>query len=173
MRRKRAVLLIAVLLAAAVAKGQTPPKEQGGDLRSELTKLNKSVREIADLLAKQAEGQKLDLLMKRIELSSTRVGQMEQRLRSLQTERTDLEEQRQGMEMQLQELQASAESGASEVSRAELEAALGRAESHRKHFASRLQAVGQELTELEGRLSSQQEELRGWQRFVDKRLSSF
>lgn len=172
MRRKTTLLFIGILLAAG-ASAQTVPSTPDGDLPAELARLTKSVREIADLLAKQTETQRLDLFMKRIELSSARVGQLEQSLRSLQSERTSLEEQSQGMELELQRLQAHAESGGTEVPHAELESATKRAEALRKRFGSRLQALGQEIAELEGRLSTQREELREWQRVVDRRLSSF
>ena len=42
-----------------------------------------------------------------------------------------------------------------------------------KRLAPRIQALGQEIAALEGSLATEQEDLRGWQRLLDKGLNSF
>jgi hypothetical protein len=162
-----------VLLVAGAALAQTPPTPADGDVRAELAKLNQAVREIAALLAKQTEGQKLELLMKRVELASSRAGASEARLRSLQSEKTNLEEERVQFEARTKEITERLESETSETARTEMEMFLRRSQAEGKRLAGRLQSVSQEVSELENLVASQREEAREWQRTLDRRLSGF
>ena len=164
--------LFPVLLLAATPESLPQSTPSGtADISGELAKLNQAVREIADLLAKQSEGQKLDLLMKRLDLASAKATQLEQRQRSLQAEKTSIEDQRNQIDGAIKEFQAQAQTQASESRRPELQAAVDRAEIQLKGFASRLQSLSQEIAETETQLAAQREELKEWQRTIDRRLS--
>jgi predicted nuclease with TOPRIM domain len=101
----------------------------------ELAKLNKAVREIADSLAKQAAGQKLDLLMKRIELGSARVGEGEQRLRLLKAETAKVEDEKRKIEAEVQAVQSHFESPPDQTRKPERDAFFAGREADLKRLA--------------------------------------
>jgi chromosome segregation ATPase len=167
------LVLVALFLGATAAPAQSAKTESGSDVSVELAKLNKAVREIADALAKQAAGQKLDLLMKRIELSSSRIGEGEQRLRTLKSETAKAEDEKRKLETEIEMVQAHLESQPDQTRKPERDAFFARGEADLKRLASKLQSLAQETGEAEAALATQREELRQWQGFVDRALTSF
>lgn len=173
MRQVGSVLIAVLLLGASPGSGQPPKTDEGPEISGELAKLNIAVREIADLLAKQSEGQKLELLMKRLELASAKATQSEQRQRSLQSEKTKTEDEKQRTETTLRQIQYQADTQLSPDEKAGLQAATERADVDLKRTTSRLQSLAQEIAEIDAALATQREELRDWQRVLDRGLSSF
>ena len=167
------LVLFALFLGAAAAPAQSAKTDSSSDVSVELAKLNKAVREIADALAKQAAGQKLDLLMKRIELGSSRIGQGEQRLRALKSETANAEDEKRKIETEVQAVQAHFESQPDQTRKPERDAFFAGREADLKRLALKLQSLAQETAEAEALLATQREELRQWQLFVDRALSSF
>jgi chromosome segregation ATPase len=165
--------ILALLVGVTAASGQSPEAKVSPDVSTELAKLNKAVREIADLLAKQTKGQKVDLLMKRLELASSKIGQLEQRERSLQSEKTNAEDETNRIETELKLIQTQADTAASESQRPDLAATLARGEVELKRLADRIQSISQEIGDIENVLATQREELKGWQQVVDRTLGNF
>ena len=162
--------VLAVLLGGSA---EAPGAKASPDLSTELVKLNKAVREIADLLAKQAEGQKLDLLMKRIEMTSSKVAQLEQRVRGIHAERDGAEEEARQLEMQTRQAQDAMSAQTDETRRTELSTSLERLDAAVKRATARGDSLSQELVEVENQLAAQRRELAEWQRVVDRRLGAF
>jgi phage-related minor tail protein len=163
-------MVLALLMGAPAAPASTVPPQAATDVPAELAKLSKAVRDIADLLAKQSEGQKLDLLMKRVELTSTKIAQLEQRQRNLRAEKDGAEDEERQLEAQVKQLQDGIPAQTDEARRGEMSANVERYEAAIKRAAARADAVAGELTDVDSQLATQKRELQQWQNFVDRRL---
>jgi chromosome segregation ATPase len=170
MTHKVPVLLLGFVLGSGVAAALSAQPDSSPDLSSEIAKLNKTVREITDLLAKHAEMQKVDLLMKRVELASAAVGRLEDRLRSMKAERTSVEDERHRLEAELAETRAHADTGELDNRRPEVQGFLARGEENLKRLTARVQAIGSDIADAESLLANQREELRQLQRQLDQAL---
>jgi len=173
MIRRLSSLLLGVFLFSAVASGQVAKPDASADVSDELAKLNKSVREIADLLAKYAEGQKVSLLMKRAELGAANVARLEERLRSLRSEKNNAEDEKQKLESELDAIRGQADSPQFENRRQEVQAYIARGEANAKRLTSRIQAIDAEIGEVEATMTKEREELRQLERQLYRGLTGF
>jgi chromosome segregation ATPase len=162
--------ILALLFGFTVASGQSPDAKVSLDLSTEIAKLNKAVREIADLLAKQTEGQKVELLMKRVELASSKLSQLEQRESSLQSEKMNIEDQAYRLVTEMKLIQDRVPASPDESQRLDLETTLARGEAEGKRLADRVQSLSQQIGDVENQLTAQREELKTWQQVVDRSL---
>ena len=132
----------------------------------ELAKLNATMREVADLLSKQVEQGQLDLLMKRTQMALDQVERAEALLRQAQDERASVEGERARLEGHRDVISAQEKMPA-----AERDAAIAGIEAELKRMAQRQGALDGKIVDLQNRIAEKQDELRGWQALVDRRLS--
>ncbi|MDX1502560.1 MAG: hypothetical protein R3325_09355 [Thermoanaerobaculia bacterium] len=170
---RRRILLLPALMAALApaARGQTAataPAETA--VAAELTKLNATLTDIKTLLERLAETQGLDLLMKRMELSSARVTELESRLRGARAERTSVVDERARLQTNMEAYLAELERRSREDTEGELEAFTLQFEAGLERFEARLRDLDDEIARLENLLDARRRELEDWQGYIDRRL---
>jgi uncharacterized protein (DUF3084 family) len=173
MQNRMLTLLAMLLLLGAPVFGQAAEGEEPLEraaLTTELATLNATLAEIKVLLERITETQGLDLLMKRMELSSTQVVEIEKRLREAESERATVEDENIRLEMNMQAYTVELESGAMEASAEQIEAFTARHEAEVALRESRLRSLDDEIAMLHNRLSTKQRGLEDWQDYVDRRL---
>jgi chromosome segregation ATPase len=90
-----AVLMMALAFpfAGPPVRGQQTPAPDAPDVGEELARMNWTLTRIAEALERQAEGQRLDLSLRRLAVESERVAALERELQGAQATRTGLEDQ--------------------------------------------------------------------------------
>ncbi len=165
MHRLAAVLTLVFSLAAGQAVAQ--PNPEAGSTPAELAKLNGTLREIADLLARQVEQTGLDLLMKRTQLAQTQVERAEAELRAVEAEKASAEEQK----SQLETRRELAATQLEQAQPAEREAVQKMWETELATLNLRLRTADGQIAILQNRIAAASEDLRGWKTLLDRRLS--
>lgn len=169
---KASSVLLGLLLAGGVAVGQAARPEPPPDLMTELATLNKTMREIADLLAQEVGARKVDLLMKRVELASAAIARSEDRVRFLRSERDAVETEKRKLESERDMIRSHRESGGLDGSRQEdVDAYLSRMDADLKRLSSKLQAASADLADAENHLTEERETYRQLQRELDRRIA--
>ncbi len=173
MRYRAPIVLALTLLLAPAARAQPPevarPAEESA-LAGELARLNATLIDIRALLEQITETQGLDLLMKRMELSSAQVMETEKRLRSAESERSSVEDQRASMEASLQSYLARVESGSTKAPTEQLEAFTDQYETRIERLDARMERLDDEIAMLGNLLSAKRRELEDWREHIDRRL---
>lgn len=95
-----------IMAMAGTAMAQESPGS-GTDLVREVAALRKSVEELVSLLDGAVHHQRVELLLKRLELKQRRVSPLEGELRGARQQLNDLENERRHMEGMLEESQAA------------------------------------------------------------------
>lgn len=167
MNRAIATTLLITLLAIP-GQAQPAADAEPDGLTAEVAKLNVTLEEVVKLMRQQVEGQTLDLLMKRIQLSADRVGQTERDLRAAQKQRESYADEKLELEDRMKMFEDQVDRG--HLDETEMEAFTQRLETSLERLEKRLRSSGQEIAELEGSLANQRQDLREWQEFVDQRL---
>jgi len=161
--------LVAVTVAVLMFAGNTilaqDAKLEDASAR-ELAKLNATMREVADLLAKQVAQGHLDLLLKRTQMANDQVERAEAQLRQAQDERASVEAERSRVQSQ-RDMAAQGK-----MPEAERDAILAGTDRELKRLAARQSTLEGQIAELQNRIAERQEEVRGWQALLDRRLSS-
>jgi chromosome segregation ATPase len=157
---------VAVLMIAGhnVLAQEVKPEDASA---RELAKLNATMREVADLLGKQVAHGQLDLLMKRTQMALDQVERAETLLRQAQDERASVEGERARLEGHREVISAQEKMPAEER-----DAAIAGIDVELKRMAQRQSTLEGKIIELQNRIAERQDELRGWQALVDRRLSS-
>lgn len=155
---------VAVLMIAGHNVVAQVAKPEDASAR-ELAKLNATMREVADLLTKQVAQGQLDLLMKRAQMALDQVERAETLLRQAQDERASVEEERSRLEGQREVISAHEKMPAEER-----DANVAGIDVELKRLAQRLSTLETKIVELQNRIAERQDELRGWQALVDRRL---
>lgn len=128
-------------LSASPATAQTVPASR---IESELAGIRASLERIVDLLGAQARRAEGDVLLRRIELKTTRLVPVEERLRRLRGEMSDLAAERRqlgGVAKDMEERAFQAES-----------------EEHREQFVHEIAQLGRALERLDERAAALEEE---------------
>ena len=175
----RAIRLVPVVLLAfvslafttlALAPGsaaQEPFSGDSGQVAAELARLNETLEQVQNLLAQQVETQTLDLLLKRAQLVSGEVAQLDTQLRQARSERDELDDQRIQMQAHLE----AARDSNSDISFEDLEN-MTRYQTIGLHsITRRLTKVDTEIIEVQNRLDNKQRDLDDWRDLLDRRLS--
>jgi chromosome segregation ATPase len=162
MRKAAAVAAVLVIAGHSVLAQVAKP---GDASAQELAKLNAIMREVADLLTKQVANGQLDLLMKRTQMALGQVERSETLLRQAQDERASMEEERSRLEGHREAISAQPKMSAEERN-----SALAGIDVELKRSGQRLNALDTKIVELQNRIAERQDELRGWQALVDRRL---
>ncbi len=168
MNRALFVALLAILLVLpSQAQPATEPEPE--DLTAQITKLNATLEELVGLMRQQVEGQTLDLLMQRIQLSAERVEQTERDLREVQKQNESYADEKLHLEQRLEMFADQVDRGQLEES--EMESITSQLEGALERLVARSRSADREIAELEATLGQQRQDLREWQDFVDDRLS--
>jgi predicted nucleic acid-binding Zn-ribbon protein len=131
----------------------------------ELAKLNATMRQVADLLTKLVAQGQLDLLMKRTQMATDQVERAETQLRQAQDERASVEGERSRLQSQ-RDMTAQGK-----MPEAERDTILAGIDPELKRLAQRQSTLEGRIVELQNRIAERQDELRGWQALLDRRLS--
>jgi chromosome segregation ATPase len=165
--------LTALLGAPTLFGQQAAPQPVAAEVPAQLVKLNQTLAEIADLLERNLEGQRLGLVMARIQLSSGRSARAEEQLATARATRTDLQNQKAKMEGQLQIFADRMDMGQVDMPAEEIEAMADESALQLDLLKRQIKAMDQEIVELENALKRYQRDLDDWQSLIDRRLSDY
>ncbi len=138
------------------------PSPQPGE---QLQQIAEELTNIRVLLERQVENQDLQLLIRRSELVSTEVGDLEKRLLSAKSQLASLEGNQERLEIRLEGLEDSPD-----IPAETLKMILNDATSELAKIAREHDQAENEIITLENRLSSKDQELREWKDILDRSL---
>lgn len=162
------LVLVAMVAAGAPAAAQ---ETEVASLHAELVALNATMKQIAALLERQVEGQKLELVMTRVKLTAETMHRTEDALRAAEAEKASLEEQLEQLQFNYKSYFASLENS-KEVPIEGLTQMRDQFVAQTNRVEARLRAVNPRVAELQNLLASQQTEVQEWQDFADRLLSA-
>ena len=165
--------LAALLGAPAVFGQQAAPQPMAAEVPIQLAKLNQTLAEIADLLERNLEGQRLGLVMARIQLSSGRSARAEEQLATARATRADLQNQKAKMEGQLQIFADRLDMGQVDMPAEEIETMADESALQLDLLKKQIRGMDREIMELENSLTHYQQDLDNWQTVIDRRLSDY
>jgi hypothetical protein len=172
MRRRVLVFLLAPLLAApSYTTAQEP--SQATEVVAQLATMNATLGELLRLIRQGAERQDIDLLMKRVELSSGLVAEAGRRLREVESELSDLENESGNVETKLAMLRLQKDSASSPETVQQFEIMESQSQSQMKKLRERMALLRSEVVGLKADLEANRDELRDWKVTLDKRLTRF
>jgi len=170
-----AASLLAVLIASppgAAAEPQPPAQEPAVEpaaVAAELGQLNATLQRIAGLLERQLQGQRLDLMLKRVEVASRQVNSLEGELGRLQSNRTSLADEHFGMRSRLETLDTEVELS-EPASLPAYEAMIRQIEQGLKHMETRISEMDARILEVENELVRRRGDLQALQDRLDRDL---
>ena len=160
------------LTAALTMPGLTHAQDAAelAGIRQELAQLNETLSALLDAFTRQTEGQKLQLLLQRMEITSQRAATLEAELTSARATRSSLQDQLARSQEHLENFNNELSSGAREISSEEADGynrsmlfEIGRQQESLRDADAR-------IAELENRLATARRELEEWQSYVDREL---
>ncbi len=163
---------VALTLLCVAAVGTTPVDARAQTAASsaaaddQLARIADALESVEDLLAQQLETQTLDLLLKRTQLVSTEVTQLDRQLRQAEASRDDLEDELLRIETQLDAF----ESAGVDIPEEELVAMTIQMEVEQERLVRRLREIESEIAGLDTRLARKQAEMDDWRDILDRRL---
>lgn len=174
-----AVVLAGGALAAAGQEPAAPASAGEASVSDQLARLNVTLKELVALMRQQAGGQRIELLMRQVELKRAKLAPLEAELRSSRAAQ-------EGAESELRQLQLSQEQSVDSIA-AEFEGGDGSpeqreqmekmAEQMGRHFAlqtkltkERLAALEQKIQILESDASAARAEAEHWEAQVEREL---
>lgn len=172
---RRAMWIVALAAAAVLppALAQEEPPAPGRTLQQEMAEVNRTLREIVDLMRLSLERHELDVLIRRLELYSRSLAPREQELRRAQANKESVEQELERMEAfmaQLEEEMArDAETGL-EAPDSGLERQRADFETHQKLLKDRRWNLEQRIIELENDLTDRRRQIEALEEVVDERL---
>ena len=174
LRRLTTMTSLAALLGTTTLFGQdAAPQPVAAEVPAQLAQLNQTLAEIADLLERNLEGQRLGLVMARIQLSSGRSTRAEERLATARATRADLQNQKAKMEGQLQIFADQMELGQVDMRPEQIEVMADESALQLDLLKKRIRGIDREIMELENALARYQQDLDDWQTLVDRQLSDY
>jgi len=172
-RRIQRLLAVAVVVSLpGIAIAQQPAGEtEAAQVLDQLTQINQALKRIADSLEGQLDGQRLDLMLKRLEVSERRVAVLQEQVQEAQASRSLLEDQKARTELQLSEMADRIAAGDLELSDTEAETVVTQMELDLEQSSARIAELDRQLVGLENELTRARKEIRDWQNFVDRELA--
>ena len=168
------MISLAVLFGAPTLFGQeTAPQPVAAEVPAQLAKLNQTLTEIADLLERNLEGQRLGLVMARIQLSSGRSARAEEQLGTARATRADLQNQKAKMEGQLQIFADRLDMGQVDMPAEDIETMADESALQLELLKRRIENLDREIIELENAMTRYQQDLDDWQSLIDRHLSDY
>lgn len=165
--------LTALIGASALVGQEAAPQPIEAEVPVQLARLNQTLSEIADLLERNVEGQRLGLVMARIQLSSERSARAEEQRATARATRADLQNQKAKMEGQLQIFAERMDMGQVDMPAEQIEAMADESALQFKLLEGRIKALDREIIELENALSRYQRDQNDWQALIDRRLRDY
>ena len=171
-RASRLVSAAVVICLPALAGAQQPPVDSdSAQILDRLDQIHHALERIANSLEGQLAGQRLDLMLKRLEVSERRVGPLEEQVRKTRAERSVLADREERARLQLSEMADRMAAGELELSDREAEAVVAQMELDLDQVRSRISELDRQLGTLENELTRVREEIRNWQNTVDRELA--
>lgn len=167
-----ALLVLAYAAAPSYAAAQDPSSPATGII-AELVTMNATLGELLRLHKQAAERDDVELLMKRVELSSSLVGDAAQRLREVESELSDLDNENGNLEMRLSMIRLQKEGASSPETVQQFEIMEAQSQSQMKKLRERVAQLKAEGAGLKTDLEANRDELREWKETLDKRLARF
>lgn len=170
-----ALSLLVVLIASSptVAAQPDPPDQEPTAepiaVAAQLGRLNTTLERIAGLLEQQLQGQRLDLMLKRVDVASRQVDSLEGELARLRSGRSSLTDERFRMQSRLEELAMEVEHSDPEALPA-YEAMTREAERLLKHLDTRIGEMDARILEAENELARHWGDLQALQDRLDREL---
>lgn len=173
MKRFVVVALSLFLFAAATgsAQGQSTPAPQDADVAAALLRINQTLSEIKDLLARQAESQTLDLALRRAAIASTRAADLSRQLREVELDRRSVEEQKARVEENLKMIEAQVESGVMDLDPKMADSLADQTAGQIKRLEARGKDLDLEIVGLRNQVDQARADVRNWQSLLDRRLA--
>lgn len=169
---KRLIYLAIVFCLPAIALAQTPSSDSDtARILERLTQIHGALDRITDSLEGQLAGQRLDLMLKRLEVSERRVAPLEDQVRKIRAERSVVVDREERAKLQLAEMADRLAAGELELSDSQAEAAVAQMELDLEQNRSRISELDGQLAGLENELARVREEIRDWQDYVDRELA--
>jgi chromosome segregation ATPase len=172
-RRVQRLIAVAVVVSLpGIAIAQQPASgSEAAQVLDQLTEINLTLKRIADSLEGQLDGQRLDLMLKRLEVSERRVAALQEQVQKGQASRSLLEDQKARAELQLSEMADRLAAGKLELSDTEAETVVTQMELDLEQLSSRISELDRKIAGLENELTRAREEIRDWQDYVDRELA--
>lgn len=164
------VLAGAALLAASAAPALSAQGSAGdGSARlvEEMAALNESMREAVDLLKKHLEAQKMQLLMRRIEIRHGGLISVEEELRKSRNEQDSVMQEIDQLESSLGSLDQRIEDDDGLPQAREWRMMRSEMESRAKSLKDRLYELDQKVIDLENELTDRRSEIKEWEELID------
>lgn len=164
-KRRDSWLWIAALLIAAPGVAQAPPTT----LEQEVANLNRSLRELVALLRAQTEHQRADLVLRRVELSLSKLGPLRQERKELRAKR-DLDQEELTRLEASNALRTAVSPGEPEDENLAREiAARGLLlEFEAKRLKTRLNEADLRLSELDADIAREEKNLEHWEATLER-----
>ena len=174
LRRLSTLFSLTGLLGATALLGQDAnPQPVAAEVPAQLAQLNQTLAQIADLLERNLEGQRLGLVMARIQISSGRSTRAEEQLATARATRADLQNQKAKMEGQLQIFADQMDLGQVDMPPEQIEVMADESALQLDLLKKRIRGMDREIMELENALARYQQDLDDWQTLVDRHLSDY
>ncbi len=165
------LLSLTLLPLAAPGAAQDPPAPPQAAQAAQLAKIQVTLEKIAATLARQSEGQDLDLLMKRVQLGVSQISEVERRLKDAETRREQIQDRKVQHEMQIRMFEARSERAESDgMSPEDREAFVLNMQDQLKRTTQRITTANAEINELQSRVTEAQSDLESWKTDLDRRL---
>ena len=178
--RTLALLVMWLTLGAPpVGAAQAP-----GTAAEELARLNRTVEELVAVMRQHLSGQRIELLMRQVEIKRAKVAPIEQALRAARETKENAEDQLRTSKYSLEQMLQSMADGfgarpggesPTPEERAEMEKAIDQMtrqhEFEVKLVRDRLAAAEDRIQELENELAPAKAELQHWEGLVDRELA--
>jgi chromosome segregation ATPase len=172
--RLATALLLALLAVPVEATAQPRSSLQEASVEpasvaAELGRLNVTLERIAGLLERQLQGQRLDLMLKRVDGASRQVDGLEGELGRLRSGRSSLVDERFRMQSRLEAMVTEVEHSDPEALPA-YEAMSREAERGLKHLDTRIAETDARILEVENELARRSGDLQALQDRLDREL---
>ena len=174
LRRLSTLFSLTALLGATALLGlDANPQPVAAEVPAQLKQLNQTLAQIAALLERNLEGQRLGLVMARIQISSGRSTRAEEQLATARATRADLQIQKAKMEGQLQIFADQMDLGQVDMPPEQIEVMADESALQLDLLKKRIRGMDREIMELENALAHYQQDLDDWQTLVDRHLSDY
>ena len=165
------VLTLLAVLGPLAASGQSDPTSSP-DAAGHLAEISAALNRIAELLESQAKSSKLDLIIRRVDLTQRRLEPIEARLRQLRANRDGSAEERFRLRKQLENFADQLASGTLDVDASEISVSTDYMESELELVEERLRTTDNEITMLENEAARYRNEIEDWQSWIDRELNA-
>ncbi|MDH3744086.1 MAG: hypothetical protein OES47_03175 [Acidobacteriota bacterium] len=166
------VTLLATAMTLLFLIASPPPilaQSSAGETGEPLGEIAEALSRIADMLERQAQGSRLDLLMKRVDASNRKLERLDARLRTVQRDYAQARENLTRMEAELETVDERAV--VDDVDPDDLRFQRRQIETEIELGRQRTISLGMSKAQLQNEIASRNHEVENWQAYVDRELS--